>query len=785
MSPPARTAGDVPAMVAEARAERLAGRREAALALFQEAATLAPGHLGLRMEAAFDLRGLGRLAEAAATYEALLARAPGHAGALLGLAACHRQRGDLEAALAGYTAASAADPAHQGARLERAAILRELGRTAEARAALAPLAATSDQPAVLIAQAVLERLDGQREAARGLLQRAVAADPHHVAARLELATELREMGDTAAARDAAEAVLATDPDSVPALLSLGLTARATRCHAAALDAFARAHAAQPGRADIVMQMALEHRALGRQAECDTLLARALALEPDNVAVLVQHAEQARMANDVAAVHAIYEAALPRHPAELAINLGYAEALALLGRADEALGHLGRLPARATAVRLKRISLLRRAGRWPEALDLARAAVADEPGAFGLWMERLMLEAELGSDADIAACAAAVPARTAAERARLARTLARMREDRGDRATALDLCAQADALEPGVAETQFLITRLRLGSLDLPGARQSLRAYASLTAPSTRLRGRSPNPSQTHFGQLLDEFALDQATVDAVLALRAAELPARIEALLALVRATPDSTSAAMALLDALRQDGKVGGPPLSGEDWSPHIPRTVLQFWDKASVPPDVSSLMEGWRACPGFAHSLFDDDAAESFIAATYGARPAGVFARVRGGAQKADVFRLAYLAARGGVYVDADDRRIGPLAAVVPPWARLVLYQEDIGTLGNNFIAACPRHPLMVQAFRLALTALARGDEDAVWLSTGPALLTRTFARLLAGAGPGWAGWFDTTRILARRDLSRAVAIHCLTGYKATTLHWGNEAQARRGKP
>ena len=245
-------------------------------------------------------------------------------------------------------------------------------------------------------------------------------------------------------------------------------------------------------------------------------------------------------------------------------------------------------------------------------------------------------------------------------------------------------------------------------------------------------------------------------------------------------AHPGSTAAALEMMAALRAAGRVGRPP----PWPPsaapnaHIPRVVVQFWDSAPPPEDVRAIMRSWREVnPDHAHRVFDAASAGAFITDVYGARAGAVFARAGGGAQQADLFRLGYLAASGGIYADADDRALSGLHAIVPPDARLVLYQEDIGTVGNNFVAAAPGHAVIRRAFQLAMSAMARGDEDTVWLSTGPALLTRALAETLARAPAGdWAAAMDEITILGRRDLFRSVAIHCTAGYKTTRAHWSN---------
>ena len=136
-----------------------------------------------------------------------------------------------------------------------------------------------------------------------------------------------------------------------------------------------------------------------------------------------------------------------------------------------------------------------------------------------------------------------------------------------------------------------------------------------------------------------------------------------------------------------------------------------------------------------------------------------------------KADIFRLAYLFHEGGHYVDADDRCIAPISTLDLGDRDLILYQEDFGTVGNNFIGVRPRHPAIGSALANAVTAVNRGDADIVWLATGPALLTRSLAVYLAEKLPERLG---KTLIVDRHQLYGIAAFHTMTAYKHSKKHW-----------
>jgi mannosyltransferase OCH1-like enzyme len=223
---------------------------------------------------------------------------------------------------------------------------------------------------------------------------------------------------------------------------------------------------------------------------------------------------------------------------------------------------------------------------------------------------------------------------------------------------------------------------------------------------------------------------------------------------------------------ALRQSGGFAFRP---DPAPPPIPPRVAQYWDAAAVPGDLAAMMASWQA-PGVSHTLFDDATATAWVRATQPEAVQWAWRRSHGPTHRADLLRLAVLATEGGWWADADDRLFGSLAALAPPGAALVLYQEDLGSIGNNLIGAVPGHPVVVAALDLAVEAINRGDADMVWLQTGPGLLTRVVAAAVAAAGAVPAGILVHDHLAALRQ----VALHCLADYK-TKYHWMRPPAAR----
>ena len=269
-----------------------------------------------------------------------------------------------------------------------------------------------------------------------------------------------------------------------------------------------------------------------------------------------------------------------------------------------------------------------------------------------------------------------------------------------------------------------LVRTKMLVADVAGASEHLRRYCMLQKSDRWQRGKSFNISQTVFGQLLDEYAMDQAVATALVALR--HLP-------------PEAVSRSCSpWRPPSRQYGCGGQPP--GGDASirrvalqaaiverHEVPKRLTQFWDSEDIPGDVVDLWRAGASRIQITHTLFNDKTVQDFLTKRMPPSVLTAYRQVREAAQKADIFRLAMLALEGGVYTDADDRSLRTLDTIIPEDANLVLYQENLGSAGNNFIAAAPGHPVLVTALQAVVGAINRGDTDAIWLLSGPGLLTR----------------------------------------------------------
>ena len=192
---------------------------------------------------------------------------------------------------------------------------------------------------------------------------------------------------------------------------------------------------------------------------------------------------------------------------------------------------------------------------------------------------------------------------------------------------------------------------------------------------------------------------------------------------------------------------------------------------------------MEEWSRQAGFAHIVFDMKQAREFVAAHFTPRHVRALKIARVPAQKADLFRLCYLHAKGGLYVDADDARLGDVSGAIPPEKDLVLYREVYGSLGNNFIAVTPGHPVIAIALDRALESVLANEGDAVWAATGPGLLTRAVATFHAQCTSGNAKGAERIQVWEAHELAGIIAMHLRLPHKRGAQHWSQAGTESRG--
>ncbi|MGC2780565.1 MAG: tetratricopeptide repeat protein, partial [Bradyrhizobium sp.] len=757
---------------------RSLGRLEQSLEAFESADRCAPSYPHANIEAGHILLRLSRPDEAERKFRAAIDVSPGNLAALVGLSYALRRIGRMDEAEAALREALAAQPDNNGARIALGHLLEAQYRLDEAADLFSAVVASQPNHAdSLAALGNIMRRRGDRNTAIEMFRRAAKSDPTNKARLIEIAVELRDQGEVEQSSAMIDDVLASSPAEARALMQRGLLMRRQDRRADALQAFIALLEHHPDNVQAMIEAATEERALGRPESASEWLKRALQTEIGHAGALSALAELAVQRDEPEEALALYMRAAAAHPTNVWVRLGAARTVFELGRREEAFETIEmareQIGAHPEMVGME-VELLRHLRDWPRARDLLDKALAHAAHPnFWLWSHRVQIMTLTGSYADAETALDAAPATSVMDRARVALFQGQNAEAQFCYDEAIAAYRTSIGLNPGDAWAHFELSRAALMNLDLESSRRALSDFVRINRSSLLLKRQSLGLSQNHVGQLLDEFALDADALAQLRLVRLLPLDDQFEPLRRLVGSYPDYTPAAIITAIALRQGGRLEPRPAAGEDGavSP-IPRHIVQFWD-SEPPDDVRGIMSSWRALnPQHRWTCFDDQQANDFLDAAFGDDVASAYRRTRMPAQKADLFRLAYLAARGGIYADADDRCLAPVDGFIRSDATLVVHQENYGSIGNNFIAATPEHPVIMRALDMAVAAMNRGDSDLVWLSTGPGLFTRAFAQEWATSRPG--GLLRRTQVLDLGALQRVIGIHCPVRYKSTDRHW-----------
>ena len=219
---------------------------------------------------------------------------------------------------------------------------------------------------------------------------------------------------------------------------------------------------------------------------------------------------------------------------------------------------------------------------------------------------------------------------------------------------------------------------------------------------------------------------------------------------------------------------------------SEEIPRVIVQFWHvRAELPEDVRACLDSWRPLEdeGFSIVLFDDEEARRFIAGRFGDRYARAYDICYHPAMRCDYFRLCYILANGGFYVDADDVYQGADCERLLADSKLKVQAlcYDLATdsmvstdvffeqrksssswifyVNNNPIVAPAGHPVVGLALeRSTRILLSTRERPGIQSTTGPGNLTASLVRhaielAAQGVGRGFMIMADWEEIAVTR--------------------------------
>lgn len=156
----------------------------------------------------------------------------------------------------------------------------------------------------------------------------------------------------------------------------------------------------------------------------------------------------------------------------------------------------------------------------------------------------------------------------------------------------------------------------------------------------------------------------------------------------------------------------------------------IVQYWHSEDVPAEVATLTASFRDLnPDLQHLVFDEAAAEEFIAERFTAREIAAFRACAVPAMQADYFRYCAIHTLGGVYSDVGFRCLRPLRTLIDTIDGGLLFskpQPHRVVYNGLFAFTEPGHPLLRLALDVATANIERRMAETVNLTTGPWIFT-----------------------------------------------------------
>ena len=218
----------------------------------------------------------------------------------------------------------------------------------------------------------------------------------------------------------------------------------------------------------------------------------------------------------------------------------------------------------------------------------------------------------------------------------------------------------------------------------------------------------------------------------------------------------------------------------------PAIPKRIVQFWDESQVPEEVQAICQSWIDLnPEYEYIRFSLKSAVDFVREHYDQKVLKAFSRCDQPAMQADFFRLAYLNKMGGFYADADDLCRRSLDTIVKLNPELVIIQEELAAMGNNFLGCVPGQSMIRTAFSQAVHNLSDYSNESPWFATGPGLLTSAVCSGLVSylTYTDYHFW-PRLLVLSQAQLKKIIYQHMSLPYKRTAKSWQHNAYKRRIK-
>lgn len=169
------------------------------------------------------------------------------------------------------------------------------------------------------------------------------------------------------------------------------------------------------------------------------------------------------------------------------------------------------------------------------------------------------------------------------------------------------------------------------------------------------------------------------------------------------------------------------------------IPKQIVLFWHEEILPEDVQISIEKIKQHnPEYQVEVFHTESAAAFILQVYGIELYDLYnRRCIHPSMKSDLFRMCYLAVRGGIYVDVDIDCFASLELIFNNYQFecFLFYTKGQPCCIDNDFIACQANNLIILAIldKIHEHLTVERSFSSVWECTGPGAVSIAMLQLL----------------------------------------------------
>lgn len=753
---------------------RAQGKHEQALRCLQQSLQLNPNHtndLQLHLELAIALRDQNQLEASLAEFNFLQQNHPPNSSILFHLAQLYRRQGNHAQALIYLKKATAIDSNNIYGHTAIIEVLRESQQFDAAWEKIIELEQRYPQRfEIWFQKGLLYRLQNNSDLSLTCFQQAVALNANDLWSQIAVAEELRNQGQFAQALTILEALETSSAPSLHVLMQKGYLYRAQNQHQQALVYFQQAYAQDNSNINALLEIANEKFKLGEVNTAIESLMQSLKQQPTDLNTLLQIGNWLNIANAKEQALSYFQQALTAHPKHIQSYLLTAQLLYDLGRTAEALNFFQQAIEQCgerAEIYLNKAQILWSMRDLDAAWQCLNQGLNLFPDNYWLQIKRIDFLIQTGQFGAAQQFINICPADMLDKKIQLQTFSAQLAERQWQLDTAMEIYQAIIKQYVNHLPAHDALRRLYMLKLDFEQAKHHALMTTRYRLSEQKINGQTGRGHlHDHVAQMTDEYSINQPILEQVKQATAlSSQHQKLNVLASLIVQEPESNAVANTFLLELRQQNY----------FTLGVPKRIFQYWDKSTPPNEILAYIKSWiQHNPDYSHQLFNDQTARKFLRDHYAPKVLMAYSQAMHAAQKADILRLALLYEYGGIYVDADDVCLKPLAQWLPKDIKILFYQEEYATVGNNFIACIAKHPVIKQAIDYAIESLLHIDKSSIWLATGPAMVSRALALYL---GQNWSQKTPKELgvvVMTREELMQVVGIHGQLAYKRTNHSW-----------